>query len=73
MRTKHTFKAYSPTGELVLSTWTSVPATYAAECDAYQARLNRYELGWVTVASSDPKEPDRQMRAQGNALHRNDV
>lgn len=60
--TKHTFKAYDKHGFLVASTWTRVPAAYAAECAAFQARLNRGELMRVDIWSSDPQEPMRRLR-----------
>lgn len=59
---KHTFKAYDRHGYLVASTWTRVPAAYAAECAAFQARLNRGELTRVDIWSSDPHEPMRRLR-----------
>lgn len=59
--TKHTFKAYDVRGRLVLSTWTRVPAAYAAECAAFQSRLNRLELARVDIWSSDPREPMRRL------------
>jgi hypothetical protein len=59
--TKHTFKAFDRHGYLVASTWTRVPAAYAAECAAFQARLNRGELSRVDVWSSDPHEPMRRL------------
>jgi hypothetical protein len=62
--TKHEFKAYGPKGDLKDYTWTSSPGTYAAECAAYQARLDRCELFWVDVWSSDPHEEYRRMRPQ---------
>jgi hypothetical protein len=59
--TKHSFKAYDAGNRLVLSTWTRVPAAYAAECAAFQARLNRHELARVDIWSSDPHEPLRSL------------
>lgn len=59
--TKHTFKAYDAKGFLIESTWTRVPAAYEAECAAYQARLNRGELGRVDIWSSSWHEPMRRL------------
>lgn len=59
--TKHTFKAYDRNGFLIESTWTRVPAAYEAECSAYQARLNRGELGRVDIWSSSPHEAMRRL------------
>lgn len=46
----HDFIAYGKDGRtVVLSVWTSAPMTYAAECGAFQARLDRGELSHVVV------------------------
>lgn len=60
--TKHTFKAYDARGRLILSTWTRVPAAYALERAAFQARINRAELSHVDIWSSDPHEPMQRLR-----------
>jgi hypothetical protein len=64
--TKHTFKAYDHYGKLVLSVWTRAPGSYAAERAAFQARLDRFELGHVDVASDDPHEENYRMRARAS-------
>jgi hypothetical protein len=48
----------------MLSTWTSAPATYAVECEAFQERLNRCEYLWVDVSSDDPHEENFRMMPQ---------
>jgi hypothetical protein len=61
MSTK-TYKAYNARGELVLSTWAIGRGSQFAEEAAYQARLDRGELGWVDASSDDPREPNIKMR-----------
>ena len=62
--TKHTFKAYDARGCLILSTWTRVPAAYEAERAVFQARLDRFELAYVDISSSDPHEPMQRLTAR---------
>jgi hypothetical protein len=48
-RGHYDFAAFNARGELQLSTWTSAPATFMTERDAYQARLDRGDFAYVTV------------------------
>ncbi len=61
MKVQHDFKAYYPNGRLAISTWTTARITFEIEREAYQARLNRGELLYVDVHSSDPHEKDFRM------------
>lgn len=46
----HDFTSFARDGKTVeLQVWTSAPMTYAAECGAFQARLDRGEISHVVV------------------------
>lgn len=74
----HDFTSFARDGKTVeLQVWTSAPMTYCAECEAFQARLDRGDISHVVVtrrARSGPYDkpgentsPTFTMYARGQA------
>ncbi len=62
---KRWYKAYNAKGELRLHVWAMAHVGILAEEGAFQARLNKFELGYVDVSSSDSRTPNFRMVPQG--------